>query len=188
MSHSSEPELAFAGTPAGVESVEADAIAPTSPAIWRPFNMCRGRRQRKFYFRNALDSCERLMRTPRASISARSRGTVQLMRSARGLQATAPPRATPIRSSPERDRARPSPSRLRRRRRGKRCARNEPCPSGPRTPRRSADWSSPKASAAWPAPGPLLRGRASRKKPTGRRAAHRSQKFRGRSGGAASPR
>jgi hypothetical protein len=37
-----------------------------------------GRRQRKF-FRNALDSCERLMRTPsRAPISARRRGIVQL--------------------------------------------------------------------------------------------------------------
>ena len=37
------------------------------------------------FFRNALDSCERLMRTPsRASISARSRGIVQLRRSATG--------------------------------------------------------------------------------------------------------
>jgi hypothetical protein len=35
------------------------------------------------FFRNALDSCERLMRTPsRASISARRRGIVQLRRSA----------------------------------------------------------------------------------------------------------
>ena len=46
-------------------------IRSNSPAIWRPFSVCRGRRQRNF-FRNALDSCERLMRTPsRASISAR---------------------------------------------------------------------------------------------------------------------
>ena len=37
------------------------------------------------FFRNAFDSCERLMRTPsRASISARSRGIVQLVRSATG--------------------------------------------------------------------------------------------------------
>ena len=37
------------------------------------------------FFRNALDSCERLMRTPsRASISARRRGIVQLRRSATG--------------------------------------------------------------------------------------------------------
>ena len=33
----------------------------------------------ELFFRNALDSCERLMRTPsRASISARRRGIVQL--------------------------------------------------------------------------------------------------------------
>src|SRR5580704_2067095 len=37
----------------------------------------------ELFFRNALDSCERLMRTPsRASISARRRGIVQLRRSA----------------------------------------------------------------------------------------------------------
>ena len=52
----------------------------------RPFSVCRGRRQRKSFFRNALDSCERLMLTPsRASISARSRGIIQLGRSATGL-------------------------------------------------------------------------------------------------------
>jgi len=39
----------------------------------------------ELFFRNALDSCERLMRTPsRASISARRRGIVQLRRSATG--------------------------------------------------------------------------------------------------------
>src|SRR5208282_306785 len=39
----------------------------------------------ELFFRKALDSCERLMRTPsRASISARRRGIVQLRRSATG--------------------------------------------------------------------------------------------------------
>ena len=39
----------------------------------------------ELFFRSALDSCDRLMRTPaRASISARSRGIVQLRRSATG--------------------------------------------------------------------------------------------------------
>src|SRR5258708_19000739 len=39
----------------------------------------------ELFFRKALDSCERLMRTPsRASISARRRGIVQLRRSAAG--------------------------------------------------------------------------------------------------------
>jgi hypothetical protein len=39
----------------------------------------------ELFFRNALDNCERLMRTPsRASISARRRGIVQLRRSATG--------------------------------------------------------------------------------------------------------
>ena len=39
----------------------------------------------ELFFRNALDSCDRLMRTPsRASISARRRGIVQLGRSATG--------------------------------------------------------------------------------------------------------
>ena len=39
----------------------------------------------ELFFRNALDSCERLMRTPsRASISARRRAIVQLRRSATG--------------------------------------------------------------------------------------------------------
>ena len=57
----------------------------TSLSVCRPFSVCRGRRQRNFFFASALDSCDRLMRTPaRASISARSRGIVQLRRSATG--------------------------------------------------------------------------------------------------------
>ncbi len=43
----------------------------------------------ELFFRSALDSCDRLMRTPaRASISARSRGIVQLRRSATGSSST----------------------------------------------------------------------------------------------------
>ena len=52
---------------------------------WRPFRVCRGRPPAILFFRNALDSCERLMRAPaRASISARRRGIVQLGRLATG--------------------------------------------------------------------------------------------------------
>ena len=46
---------------------------------------CAGAAASGTFFRKALDSCERLMRTPsRASISARRRGIVQLRRSATG--------------------------------------------------------------------------------------------------------
>src|SRR5689334_5202974 len=50
-----------------------------------PFQRVPGTPPAEVFFRSALDSCERLMRTPsRASISARRRGMVQLGRSATG--------------------------------------------------------------------------------------------------------
>ena len=67
------------------------SLKPTrsiSPASWRPFSVCRGRRHRKFFSR-ALDNCDRLIVTrSRALISAISRGIVQLGRSATGASSS----------------------------------------------------------------------------------------------------
>ena len=66
------------------------AVAGAGPPVPPRFasdvpSACAGAAANGTFFRNALDSCERLMRTPsRASISARRRGLVQLRRSATG--------------------------------------------------------------------------------------------------------
>ena len=66
----------------------------------------------ELFFRSALDSCERLMRTPsRASISARRRAIVQFGRSATGSSSNGVTHAqAPLHSSPAAGRARRSPS------------------------------------------------------------------------------
>ena len=66
------------------------AVAGAGPPVPPRFpsdvpSACAGAAASGTFFRKALDSCERLMRTPsRASISARRRGIVQLRRSATG--------------------------------------------------------------------------------------------------------
>jgi hypothetical protein len=66
------------------------AVAGAGPPVPPRFpsnvpSACPGAAASGTFFRKALDSCERLMRTPsRASISARRRGIIQLRRSATG--------------------------------------------------------------------------------------------------------
>ena len=65
--------------------LQARPTRSTSVALWRPFSVWRGPPPAELFLCNALDSCERLMRTPsRSAISARSREIVQLRRSATG--------------------------------------------------------------------------------------------------------
>ena len=126
----------------------------------------------ELFFRKALDSCERLMRTPsRASISARRRGIVQLRRSATGssskgvttrkaaslftgggpgamlvFSAATPPAVKSLRQA------------------------GEPYLRARQTPPRSWSWSNQPASKARRAPGPPRRDHVNRQEPRGRRA------------------
>src|SRR5208337_1482815 len=117
----------------------------------------------ELFFRNALDSCERLIRTPsRASISARRRAIVQFGLSATGSSSKGVTtcNATELLtgSGPGRNR----------------CATAEPCPRARRRPRRCADWSSQPTSAEWRAPCPPRRDHATPQELTRRRAGRRS--------------
>ena len=75
-------------SPASAWALSSWSRSPTrsiSLAIWRPFKVCRGRRQRKFFFAALLESCDGPMSTPsRFLISAMRRGIVQFRRLATG--------------------------------------------------------------------------------------------------------
>ena len=129
----------------------------------------------ELFFRKALDSCERLMRTPsRASISTRRRGIVQLRGSATAAWSKGRPRARRLRSSPAAGPARSSSSVPRRRQRRSRSATGGPYPRARQTPPQCRGWSSPPASKAPRAPGPPRRDHANWLAPRDRRVDHRS--------------
>ena len=56
-------------SPCCLRSCRRRPTRSTSLAVWRPFSVCRGRRPAELFFRNALDNCERLMRTPSRAVA-----------------------------------------------------------------------------------------------------------------------
>jgi hypothetical protein len=82
-----EQQNNVAGLRLGFEKLQAKPRLLDVLGDLTPLQRVPGASPAELFFRNALDNCERLMLTPsRASISARSRGIVQLGRSATGCK------------------------------------------------------------------------------------------------------